>query len=65
MYWINIKGKFATDNPQLFIDNLKYLMNQTKTSFSGEMTQQLIKDVICEKWEIVSENTDENIEQNT
>lgn len=65
MYWIDIKGKFATDNPQLFIDNLKYLMDQTKTSFSGEITQQLIKDVICEKWEIVSKNTDEIIEQNT
>ena len=48
MYWINIKGKFATDNPNLFIQNLKHLMQQTKTTFSGEITQQQIIDISCE-----------------
>lgn len=48
MFWINIKGKFATDNPDLFLQNLKILLQQTKTQFSGEITQQFIKDVQCE-----------------
>ena len=47
MYWINIKGKFATDDPNLFIHNLKLLMEQTKTIFSGEIAQQKIIDIPC------------------
>ena len=48
MYWINVKGKFATDNPDLFLHNLKLLMEQTKTIYSGQITQQLIQDIPCE-----------------
>ena len=43
MYWINVKGRFSTDDPNLFLQNLKLLMQQTKTIFNGEITQQLIQ----------------------
>lgn len=61
MYWINIKGRFSTDNPDLFIQNLKYLMHQTKTIFNGEITQQLIQDISCE-YEIVESEKSEPME---
>lgn len=59
MYWINIKGKFATDDPNLFIHNLKQLMQQTKTIFSGEITQQQIIDVICEAVKVEPEKSEQ------
>ena len=59
MYWINIKGKFATDDPNLFIHNLKQLMQQTKTIFSGEITQQQIIDVVCEAVKIEPEKSEQ------
>ena len=67
MYWINIKGKFVTDNPDLFIHNLKLLLQQTKTTFSGEMTQQIIKDIPCEliSKEVIKETTDEKTDEQT
>ena len=58
MYWINIKGKFATDDPNLFIHNLKLLMDQTRTIFSGEITQQQIIDVICEAIKVEPEKSE-------
>lgn len=58
MYWINIKGKFSTDNPNLFLHNLKLLMQQTKTIFNGEITQQLIQDVICEAVKVEPEKSE-------
>jgi hypothetical protein len=59
MYWINVKGKFATDNPDLFVHNLKHLMEQTKTSFSGNISQQRIIDIQCTDYE----KTEEVIEE--
>ena len=59
MYWINIKGRFSTDNPDLFLHNLKLLMQQTKTIFNGELTQQLIQDVICEVFKVESEKSEQ------
>ena len=58
MYWINVKGKFATDDPNLFIHNLKLLMDQTRTIFSGEITQQQIIDVICEAIKVEPEKSE-------
>lgn len=58
MYWINVKGKFATDDPNLFIHNLKLLMEQTRTIFSGEITQQRIIDVICEAVKVEPEKSE-------
>lgn len=58
MYWINIKGKFATDDPNLFIHNLKLLMDQTRTIFNGEITQQRIIDVICEAIKVDPEKSE-------
>ena len=78
MYWINVKGKFATDNPDLFLHNLKLLMEQTKTIYIGQITQQLIQDTPCEyvkvepekseQTEVVketesSENTDDSVNE--
>lgn len=67
MYWINVKGKFATDKPDLFLQNLKTLVQQTKTTFSGEITQQKIQDIPCEiiSKEVIEETTNEKTtEQN-
>lgn len=68
MYWINVKGKFATDDPNFFIQSLKQLMHQTKTSFSGEITQQQIIDIQCTEYkkveEVVEEAVEEVIEEN-
>lgn len=58
MYWINVKGKFATDNPDLFLHNLKLLMEQTKTIYSGQITQQLIQDIPCEYVKVESEKSE-------
>lgn len=58
MYWINVKGKFATDNPDLFLQNLKLLMEQTKTIYSGQLTQQLIQDIPCEYVKVESEKSE-------
>ena len=58
MYWINIRGKFSTDNPNLFLHNLKLLMQQTKTIFSGEITQQQIIDVVCEAVKVEPEKSE-------
>lgn len=58
MYWINIRGKFSTDDPNLFLHNLKLLMQQTKTIFSGEITQQQIIDVICEAVKVEPEKSE-------
>ena len=58
MYWINVKGKFATDNPNLFLHNLKLLMEQTKTIYSGQITQQLIQDIPCEYVKVESEKSE-------
>ena len=58
MYWININGKFATDDPNLFIHNLKLLMDQTRTIFSGEITQRQIIDVICEAIKVEPEKSE-------
>ena len=54
-----MKGKFATDDPNLFIQNLKYLMQQTKTIFSGEITQQIIKDIPCEAIKVEPEKSEQ------
>lgn len=54
-----MKGKFATDNADLFLSNLKYLMQQTKTMFSGEITQQIIKDIPCEAIKVESEKSEQ------
>lgn len=59
MYWINIRGKFSTDDPNLFLHNLKLLMQQTKTIFSGEITQQQIIDVVCEAVKIEPEKSEQ------
>ena len=59
MYWINIKGKFATDDPNLFLHNLKHLMQQTKTIFSGEITQQIIQDIPCEAIKVEPEKSEQ------
>ena len=59
MYWINIKGRFSTDDPNLFLHNLKLLMQQTKTIFNGEITQQLIQDVICEAVKVEPERSEQ------
>ena len=59
MYWINVKGRFATDDPNLFIHNLKLLMEQTKTIFSGEITQQQIIDIPCEAIKVESEKSEQ------
>ena len=58
MYWINVKGKFATDNPDLFLHNLKLLMEQTKTIYSGQITQQLIQDIPCEAIKVEPEKSE-------
>lgn len=58
MYWINVKGKFATDNPDLFLHNLKLLMEQTKTIYSGQITQQLIQDISCEYVKVEPEKSE-------
>ena len=58
MYWINVKGKFATDDPNLFLHNLKLLMEQTKTIYSGQITQQLIQDIPCEYVKVESEKSE-------
>jgi hypothetical protein len=58
MVWINIKGHFATDNPDLFLHNLKLLMEQTKTIFSGQITQQLIQDIPCEVIKVEPEKSE-------
>lgn len=58
MYWINIKGRFSTDDPNLFLQNLKFLMQQTRTIFNGEITQQLIQDVICEAVKVEPEKSE-------
>ena len=58
MYWINIRGKFSTDDPNLFLHNLKLLMQQTKTIFSGEITQQQIIDVVCEAVKVEPEKSE-------
>lgn len=58
MVWINIKGHFATDNPDLFLHNLKILMEQTKTTFSGLISQQLIQDVPCEAIKVELEKSE-------
>ena len=58
MFWINVKGKFSTDNPDLFLQNLKYIMQQTKTTFSGEITQQQIIDIECEAIKVESEKSE-------
>ena len=58
MYWINVKGRFATDNPDLFLHNLKLLMEQTKTIYSGQITQQLIQDIPCEYVKVESETSE-------
>lgn len=76
MFWVNIKGKFITDNPDLFIHNLKLLMQETKTQFSGEIQQQLIRDIPCEaikpekfeqtevpKETELNENTDDSVNE--
>ena len=59
MFWINIKGRFATDNPNLFLQNLKLLMEQTRTTFSGEITQQQIIDIPCEAIKVESEKSEQ------
>ena len=59
MFWINIKGKFATDNPDLFLHNLKMLLSQTKTIFTGEITQQQIIDIPCEAIKIEPEKSEQ------
>lgn len=59
MYWINIKGRFSTGDPNLFLQNLKLLMQQTKTIFNGEITQQLIQDIPCEYVKIESEKSEQ------
>ena len=59
MYWINVRGKFATDDPNLFINNLNYLMHQTKTIFSGQMSTQEIKDIPCEVVKVESEKSEQ------
>ena len=59
MYWINVKGKFSTDDPNLFLHNLKLLMQQTKTIFNGEITQQLIQDIPCEYVKIEPEKSEQ------
>ena len=59
MYWINIKGRFSTDDPNLFLQNLKLLMQQTKTIFNGEITQQLIQDIQCEYVKIEPEKSEQ------
>lgn len=58
MYWINVKGRFITDNPDLFLHNLKLLMEQVKTTFSGEITQQLIRDIPCKAIKVESEKSE-------
>ena len=58
MYWINIKGRFITDNPNLFLHNLKLLMEQVKTTFNGEITQQLIQDIPCKAIKVESEKSE-------
>lgn len=58
MHWINVKGKFATDNPDLFLHNLKLLMEQTKTVYNGQITQQLIQDIPCEYAKVESEKSE-------
>lgn len=58
MVWINIKGHFATDNPDLFLHNLKLLMEQTKTTFGGLISQQLIQDVPCEAIKVELEKSE-------
>ena len=58
MYWINIKGHFATDDPDLFLHNLKILMEQTKTTFGGLISQQLIQDVPCEAIKVELEKSE-------
>ena len=47
-----------TDNPDLFIHNLKLLMEQVKTTFSGEITQQLIQDIPCTAIKVESEKSE-------
>ena len=59
MYWVNVKGKFATDNPDLFLQNLKMLLQQTRTVFSGEITQQQIIDIPCEAIKIEPEKSEQ------
>ena len=59
MYWINIKGRFSTDDPNLFLQNLKLLMQQTKTIFNGEITQQLIQDIPCEAIKVEPEKSEQ------
>ena len=59
MYWINIKGRFSTDDPNLFLQNLKLLMQQTKTIFNGEITQQQIKDIPCEAIKVEPEKSEQ------
>lgn len=59
MYWINVKGRFSTDDPDLFLQNLKFLMQQTKTIFNGEITQQLIQDIPCEYVKIEPEKSEQ------
>lgn len=59
MHWINVKGKFATDNPDLFLHNLKLLMEQTKTIYSGQITQQLIQDISCEYVKVEPEKSEQ------
>lgn len=53
-----MKGKFATDNVDLFLSNLKHLMQQTRTTFSGEIAQQIIKDIPCEAIKVEPEKSE-------
>ena len=48
MNWITFKGHFATENPEIFINILEQVLEQTKTQFHGQIYHQQIKDIPCE-----------------
>ena len=35
MNWITFEGKFATENPESFLELLEQVLSQTKTQFHG------------------------------
>lgn len=59
MFWIRLKGKFTTDNPDLFIHNLQILLQQTRTSYKGEIQTQEIFDVECTAIKVETEKSEQ------
>ena len=49
MNWITFEGRFATENPDAFLELLEQVLSQTKTQFHGKIYNQKIRDIPCQK----------------